>query len=381
MARLSRSLLSHVSRIPDPRKVRGQRHKFFDIIMIAVVGALCGADSWKDLVALAQVEESWLRSFLELPNGIPSHDTFERVFSMIDGKAFSECFLGWVQALQPKIARDVVAIDGKTLRGSFDEARGKSALHMVSAWSSGSGLVLGQEAVASKSNEITAIPELLKMLDLKGCIVTIDAMGCQKTIATAIAAKKADYILALKGNHGKLHSAVKLRFADLQASPEAIAHTTFSTTERNRGRLETRRTTCVEDLAFLCPEERGKWKHLRGVVQIESERTIGDKTTRETRYYLTSLTGEAPRIAKSVRAHWGIENRLHWVLDASLREDQNRTRKGDAPETCAVLRHIVLNLLRLDPSPIGSIKSRRLRAALDREYRMKALVGFPLIEK
>jgi len=372
-----RSLASHFARLADPRSAEKVRHKLLDLIILAVLGALAGADAWTEIESFAEDHEEWLRSFLQFSGGIPSHDTFGRVFSRIDPKAFTECFLSWVQAIRPLMPRDVVALDGKTLRRSFDSAAEKSALHMVSAFSHQSGLVLGQRAVDGKSNEITAIPELLKMLDLKGCIVTIDAMGCQKSIASEIVKRKADYVLALKGNQGLMASDVAEYFSWAREKQfRGIPHCYAETTEKDHGRIEIRRVWATEDLDWLNAKQ--KWAGLKSLILVESERIIGEKQSIEQRYYISSLPGkDAEALGAIVRGHWAIENRLHWVLDVSLREDQSRIRKGSAPEASAILRHIVLNLLRMDPNPKGSIKSRRMRAAGVPAYRLQAIMGFP----
>lgn len=372
-----RSLASHFAHLADPRSPEKVRHKLLDLVILAVLAALAGADAWTEVESFAEDQEDWLRSFLELPGGIPSHDTLGRVFSRIDAKSFTECFLSWVQAIRPVLPRDVVALDGKTSRRSFDTATEKSALHMVSAFSHGSGLVLGQRAVDGKSNEITAIPELLKMLDLKGCIVTIDAMGCQKAIAQEIVKAKADYVLALKGNQGLMSEEMAEYFRWAREEKfRGLPHSYAETTEKDHGRIEIRRVWATEDLDWL-PQKKN-WKGLKSAVLVESERIVGEKRSLDQRIYISSLPGsDAEGLGAIVRGHWSIENRLHWVLDVSLREDQSRIRKGSAPEAAAILRHIVLNLLRMDPNPRGSIKSRRIRAAGVPAYRLQAIMGFP----
>ena len=372
-----RSLASHFSRLADPRSPEKVRHKLLDLVILAVLAALSGADAWTEVESFAEDQEDWLRTFLELPGGIPSHDTLGRVFSRIDAKAFTDCFLSWVQAIRPVLPRDIVALDGKTLRRSFDTASEKSALHMVSAFSHASGLVLGQRAVEDKSNEITAIPELLKMRDLKGCIVTIDAMGCQKAIAAEIVKRKADYVLALKGNQGLMNEDISEYFRWAREEKfRDIPHSYAETTEKSHGRIEIRRVWATEDLDWLSGKK--DWRGLKSAVLVESERIIGEKRSLEQRIYISSLPGsDAEALGAIVRGHWSIENRLHWVLDVSLREDQSRIRKGSAPEAAAILRHIVLNLLRMDPRPRGSIKSRRIRAAGVPTYRLQAIMGFP----
>lgn len=377
MGSKTKSLACHLESLPDPRSTRGQRHVLLDILVIAILAELCGADSWEDIYRFAKSQETWLATFLALPHGIPSADTINRVFLLIDPRAFGECFLGWVRDVRKKIPGDVVALDGKTLRASL--AEGKPALHVVSAWSTANHLVLGQRAVDAKSNEITAIPELLKVLDLKGCIITIDAMGCQKEIAKAIVAKKADYILAVKANQEKLHNAIHAAFEKLDADPASVPHCTTETVETKRGRNEIRRVTTLDAVKLLPADILFGWPRLETLVRIQTECLRGGKVVSETRYFISSLLMRlVEAIAQGIRSHWGIENKLHWVLDVAFREDGNRTRKGNGPESSAILRHIVLNLLRQDPNPMGwSIKFRRMQAAMSPEYRLAALLGFP----
>lgn len=370
------SLAGHLANLPDPRKTRGLRHNLVDLIVMAVLAVMCGADSWEDIYRFARDQEEWLRSFLPLPGGVPSADTFNRVFILLDNKAFGECFLAWVRDVRKKVPRDIIAFDGKALRASMDA--GGHPLHMVSAWSCTNRLVLGQEAVDAKSNEITAIPELLKVLDLKGCIVTIDSMGCQKEIAKQITRKRADYILALKGNQAGLHKATKACFEKLDADPNGMAHHATESTETHHGRQEFRRVTCINAVSHLAEKPLLDWAKMETLVRVESRTIRAGAPAEQVRYYISTLpTDQVEAIAQGVRSHWGIENQLHWVLDVAFNEDANRTRKGNGPECSAILRHIVLNLLRQDPNPAGSIKYRRMKAAMSPEYRMAALLGFP----
>jgi predicted transposase YbfD/YdcC len=376
MGSKAKSLSDHLAAVPDPRKIRGQRHVLLDIIIIAILGTLSSVDDWEGIEEFAKDQEAWLRTFLELPHGVPSHDTFNRVFRMLDPTAFAEAFLGWVKGVRANIPGDVVALDGKTLRGSL--AEGKPALHVVSAWSTANHLVLGQRAVDVKSNEITAIPELLKVLELKGCIVTIDAMGCQKDIAKAIVARKAEYVLAVKGNQEGLHKAVIAAFVRLDANPVGIPHFSTESMESGHGRKEFRRSTALEALTHLPEEILFMWPKLESLVRIQSETLRAGKTVTEERFYISTLPmAKVETATNSVRAHWGIENELHWVLDVAFREDGLRTRMGNGPETGAILRHITLNMLRQDPNTKRSIRHRRLKAALSQEYRLAALLGFP----
>jgi predicted transposase YbfD/YdcC len=367
------ALLDHVATVPDPRIARHRWHKLSDILVIAVCAVLCGAESYPAIEDFGQEREEWLRQFLELPEGIPSHDTFNRVLRLLDPVEFQACFLRWMQAVAEVTAGEVVAIDGKALRRSFAKGTGKRAIHMVSAWASENGVVLGQRKVDTKSNEITAIPELLDLLALKGCIVTIDAMGCQRTIAQKIVEHGADYVLALKGNQPTLEQAVESFFV---TGPEAKAHRTQSEyheqTEQGHGRVETR---CAWINADLEAELRAAgWPGLQSIGMVEATRTLGGKTSVEPRFYLSSLPPDAEQFAQAVRKHWGIENQLHWSLDVTFREDQSRLRTGHGAENFAVLRHLALNLLRQEPSA-KSLPRKRLACALNPDYLLTVLLG------
>ena len=369
---LAPSITSFFSVLEDPRSDHTRRHKLIDIMTIAICGVICGADSWVELEQFGKSKEEWLKGFLELPNGIPSHDTFGRVFALLDAQQFRDCFLAWVQAVSAVTRGQVIAIDGKTLRRSHDKSLGKSAIHMVSAWASENRLVLGQTKVAEKSNEITAIPELLALLDISGCIVTIDAMGCQKEIARLIIEDSGDYVLALKENQGQLYREVKELFEDegLVAS-EGDFHETVN---KGHGRLEHRRCWSIADQEYISYLNlKGEWRGLRSVAKVTGERRIGEKVSIESRYYISSLPGDAEQLLRAVREHWGIENSLHWVLDIAFREDESRVRKGHGPENLATMRHMALNLLRRETSSKGGVKARRLRAGWDETYLLKVL--------
>jgi predicted transposase YbfD/YdcC len=366
------SLVYHFSIIEDPRMERGKEHRLSDILVIAVCAMLCGAEHFVDFAEFGKAKEGFLRTFLELPNGIPSHDTFRRVFALIDPRQFADGFRRWTEGLRQALGAEVVAIDGKTLRRSHARAKGQEPIHMVSAWARENGLVLGQRKVADKSNEITAIPELLRVLQLAGCIVTIDAMGCQTKIAQAIVAAQADYVLALKGNQGTLHDEVRSYLEDARAEgfPE-IAHAFLETSERGHGRSETRRYWITEEIGWL--SQHAQWEKLRAVGLVESVREVHGQTTVERRFYLTSLAADAPNFARAVRGHWAIENSLHWSLDVSFAEDQCRVRTGYAAENLAILRHLTLNLLKQETTKKRGLKGKQKNASWDHSYLLKLL--------
>jgi predicted transposase YbfD/YdcC len=367
------SISRHFAALTDPRIERTREHRLVEIVTIALCAVVCGADDWVAIETFGRAKEAWLRTFLALPGGIPSHDTFGRVFARLDPDEFRACFLAWVRAVAgPAAAAGVIAVDGKTLRRSHDRGRGTAALHLVSAWASAGGLVLGQLATEEKSNEITAIPALLRLLALEGGTVTIDAMGCQTAIAAQVIEQGADYVLALKDNHPSLHERVRLAFADARAAAgtgrDALGWDVAATLDAGHGRIERRRCFALGDpeyLAYLDPT--GAWAGLRSVALIESERRTGDQVSLELRYYLSSLPPDAARLGRAIRDHWGIENRLHWVLDVAFREDDSRVRAGHGPENLAIVRHFALNLLRTDQAR-GSIAKKRFRAALDDRY-------------
>lgn len=375
MARpVSTSIADHFRKLPDPRVRRTRRHALVDILVITLCAAICGADDWVAIARFGRAKRKWFREFLTLRHGIPSHDTFGRVFAALDPEAFKAAFLAWAQTLAELLPGDVIAIDGKTLRRTFDTAGEKAAIHMVSAWATAQGLCLGQIKTEAKSNEITAIPKLLEVLALAGRVVTIDAMGCQTAIARTIHAQGGDYVLSLKGNQTRLHEDIRLFFADARAHAfQGLPHTTAETVDGDHGRIEVRRAWATEDLAWLAGRHR--WPGLRSVVSVEATRTIGDHTTRETRFFISSLAPDAAHLARIVRSHWAIENSLHWVLDVAMNQDQTRIRTGHAPENLAILHHIALNLLKQDRTEKLGIKNKRLAAGWDHDYLLRVIMG------
>jgi len=378
------SIEAHFARLTDPRVERTRVHRLGELVTIALCAVLCGADDWVAVETFGRAKEAWLRTFLTLPGGIPSHDTFGRVFARLDPAEFQRCFIAWVQAVLGAAAGQVVAVDGKTLRRSADRTRGRDALHLVSAWATASGLVLGQEATAAKSNEITAIPRLLQLLVLEGCVVTIDAMGCQTAIAAQLQAQGADYVLALKGNQPTLERTVRTAFADRDPTgPDPWVPTeqdAAETLDKGHGRLERRRSLALSDPDLLaCLDPTGAWPGLRSVVQVQAERRQGERRAVETRYYLSSLPPNAAVLGQAIRQHWEVENRLHWVLDVCFREDACPVRVGEGAHNLAILRQLALNLLRQERTLRGSLANKRFRAALDDTYLRRLLAGLALV--
>ena len=359
--------------LEDPRMDRTKKHSLRDILTIAICAVICGADGWAQVEEFGDCKKKWFTTFLELPNGIPSHDTFGRVFAMLDPQAFEQCFLAWINELAVASEGRLVAIDGKAIRRSLDAASGKEAIHMVSAWCTANHMVLGQLAVDAKSNEITAIPKLLKLLDVKGAVVTIDAIGCQKKIAETIIDQGADYVLQLKGNQGSLHEETTELFDQcLTDDCHGIAYTTAKTTNGGHGRIEQRQIWATSEIGWFA--EKGKWKNLRSLIRVQAKRTLNGQTSDEYRYYISSLSAENPqRLLEYIRGHWAVENNLHWCLDISFADDERRIRKGHGAENYARLCRIGLNLLKAQTKHKAGIKTKRLCCGWSHDYLLRVL--------
>ncbi|WP_341528491.1 ISAs1 family transposase [Nostoc sp. UHCC 0302] len=375
------TIADHFLGIEDPRIERTKRHKLIDILTIAICAVICGAEGWIEIEMYGCAKHGWLKTFLELPNGIPSpdgdatrtHDTFARVFARIKPEQFQQCFVNWMKSIQKIIEKDIVAIDGKTLRGSYDKGSDKAAIHMVNAWAVHNRLVLGQVKTNAKSNEITAIPELLKVLEISGCIVTIDAIGCQKEIVKEIVRQDADYVITLKENQGHLHSYVESLFKiGIQTGFQGLDEGRYTTEEKGHGRKEIRHYVMISsEKAQL--NFNTDWVKLNSVGMVEHIRQEKGETTVEIRYFISSLPNNIEKFAKAVRGHWGVENSLHWVLDVALKEDECRIRKDNAPENFAVLRQIAVNLLGKEKRMKVGIKNKGFLAAMDNEYLVRVL--------
>jgi predicted transposase YbfD/YdcC len=353
--------------IADPRQDNA-RHNLHEILLIALCTMLCGGEDCSDMALFGAAKERFLRQFLTLKHGIPSHDTFSRVFRLLDPEAFAACFSRFVQRFADGL-QGVVAIDGKTLRRSFDRAAEQSPLHMLHAWSVDQRLLLGQLAVDEKSNEITAVPKLLEMLSLKGCIVTADALNCQRAIAAKVVEQGADYVLALKANQRSLHDDVRRFLSDAHREPDP----THRTVDGDHGRIETRISTVCTNIGWL--QELHAWPGLAGIGQLVRIRETASKVSSETAYYLLSAPLTAERFGEVARAHWGVENGLHWVLDVTMNEDQSRNRKDHGPENIAMLRRLALNLAKLEGSK-GSMKGKLKRAGWDDAFLTRLLAAF-----
>lgn len=368
------AIADHFSDLQDPRS-DNRSHLLLDIIVIAICAAICDADTWTDVELFGQSKEQWFRKFLELPHGIPSHDTFSRVFALIDTEQFQESFRDWIAAVEERTEGEIVALDGKQLRRSHDKAKGKKAIYMVSAWASENSLVLGQRKVDDRSNEITAVPQLLDMLEVAGCIVTTDAMNCQVETAKKVIENDADYVFVVKENQPRLLETIQGLFDDPNEM-RWVDTDSEATVDEKHGRTETRQcwtTSDPEYLAYIA--SFADWPGLRSIGMIEARRSTKEGTSIKRRYFISSLESNAKRLLHAVRTYWGIENKLHWVLDLAFREDESRIRKGNGPENSAVLRHIALNLLRREDTAKISIRAKRKKAGWDNDYLLKVLMA------
>jgi len=366
-------LLRAFADLEDPRMDRTKKHSLADLLTIAICAVLCGADGWVQVAAFGRCKEDWFRTFLDLPNGIPSHDTFGRVFALLDPAAFEACFLRWIADLAVASHGRLIAIDGKTIRRSLDAANDKAAIHLVSAWCQVNQMVLGQVATDAKSNEITAIPKLLALLDLEGAVVTIDAAGCQKKIARQIVDQGGHYILQLKGNQSGLHAETRELFDHcLRDDCHGVAYTTAATTDGGHGRVEQRRIWATGEVGWFA--ERDRWANLRTLIRVEARRTVDGRTSTENRFYLTDLPPDDPAaLLTYIREHWGVENGLHWCLDISFEDDDRRIRKGHGAENFARLSRIGLNLLKAQTRHKVGLKTKRLCCGWDHDYLLRVL--------
>jgi predicted transposase YbfD/YdcC len=374
-AEIRERIASCFAELQDPRQPMNQAHLFLDLLVISICAIVCGADDWEAVADYAVAKEVWLATFLALPGGPPAHDTFWRVFRHLDGEQFQRCFLHWVGEMVELKAGQVIALDGKQVRRSHDKSEGQASIHMLSAWATENQLVLGQLRVDEKTNEIMALPELLAALDLSGCIVTVDALGCQTAVAQAVIDGGGDYLFALKENHPLLYEDTVLLFSDLAAagvdlSPEVVARDV----NKDHGRIEIRQAWVVSD-ADILHALRGteKWPHLTALVKVDAERILPDKRERNTRYYLASFPIQADQAITMTRHHWHIENCLHWVLDIAFREDECRIRKDNGAQNFVILRHIALNLLKQEMTCKLGIKNKRLKAGWDQKYLLAVL--------
>jgi predicted transposase YbfD/YdcC len=363
-------LLKSIQQLPDPR-TRWTQHSLIDIVTIAIMAVLSGADDWNALQAYGEAKQDWLSGFLELPNGIPSHDTFNNVISRINPVAFAECCIGWMREAAANIGAQVISIDGKELRNSYDREKEQNSLHLVSAWVSSHHLLLGQVKTEEKSNEITAIPKLLELINIKGHIVTIDAMGAQKKIAQQIVKQEGDYIFSLKGNQCNLHKGVEKAFEEATRKEwEGVRHEAYQTIEAGHGRIEKRRYYAMPAAMVEMPEG---WETMQSIVMIERERTYRKKTSLEVQYYISSLSADIEKISNAIRSHWGVENQLHWSIDVVFGEDKSRIRTGHGSENFATMRRQTLGLLKKDTSLKKSIRLKRYHAAMDNDYLARVL--------
>ena len=365
------SIASHFSELADPRTdTRRIRHQLKDMLVIAISAVICGADSWVAVESFGHAKFKWLSRLLKLPNGIPSHDTFSRVFGLLDSVVFERCFINWIKQVIEVTDGQVVAVDGKHLRRSYDTATDQGAIRLVSAWATSQSVTLGQLKVADHSNEIPAIPPLLEMLALSGCIVTTDAMGCHPQIAQQIVDADADYVLALKANQGQLHEDVKLLFDGIldKRLPD-VQTDTAQTIDGDPGRIETRTAITLSDPALIAPLRGSQtFVNLNSVIKVTAQREQHGQTTVKSRYYISSLPGDADQLLNAIRTHWAIENCCHWVLDVAFDEDGCRIRKNNGSQNFAILRRIALNLLKAEPTAKVGVATKRLKAAWDTDY-------------
>jgi predicted transposase YbfD/YdcC len=368
---MTTNLFDHFSPLEDPRVDRHKLHDLMDIIVLTICAMASGAEGWEAIEQFGKEKQDWLRQFIPLKNGVPSHDCIASVLCRLSPKRFQACFIDWTRALAERSGGEVIAVDGKTARGSRDRKNGRSPLHMVSAWACNNRLVLGQEATQEKSNEITAIPKLLALLELKGCLVTIDAMGCQRNIVAQIVEQGGDYVLGLKGNQGALHEAVEEFFTTARDNGfKEVAYDECEEVDKDHGRLERRRYWVSETLCSL--PHIDKWKGLRSIGMVERECLQGDTRTVERRYFINSIPAQAKPFAHAVRAHWGVENPLHWRLDVVFGDDASRIRKGNGPAIMTSIRHLCMNLFEKEPSTLSLAKKRR-KAAWNDDYRAKVI--------
>lgn len=371
------SISEHFAGVDDPRVACLVTHPLINLMTITLCAVIAGADNWSEVATFGEGKQAWLASFLDLSAGIPSHDTFSLVFARLNPEQLQDGFISWVRAVYQRATGDVVAVDGKKLRHSFDTAEEQPMLTMVSAWATEAEVVLGQVAVAEGSNEITAIPKLLRLLDLSGCIVTIDAIGCQKEVAQQIVGQQADYLLAVKGNQEHLLADVELLFRLAEQNDYAKVDCHYArTTNKGHNRIEVRHCWAIagqESLQFL--QDYAQWPQLQTVIRIDSVRHVGQSVSRQSRYYISSLPNDAEHLLQVKRSHWAIENGLHWVLDIAFREDDSRVRKGNGARNLALFRHMAVNLLKNEKTAKGGIHNKRMQAAWNEHYLVKVLAG------
>jgi predicted transposase YbfD/YdcC len=371
--KLQESFQKSLGHLKDPRVERTKKHLLIDILAIALLAVISGAEGWGDIETYGKAKEDWLKNFLSLKNGIPSHDTFSRVLAALSPQEFQKSFSIWIENITRQLGVKVIGIDGKSFKQSYNRNRQQKALVLVSAWCQEHHLVLGQEKVDSKSNEITAIPKLLEQLDITGCVVTLDAMGTQKEIAAQICRKKGDYILALKANQAGLHQETIDCFKKAENGQLGSTQCSqFQTLEKNHSRIEKRKIQTLP-ASVLSAHRRSQWEKIKTIIRVERERSLWNKSTHEVVYYLSSLEVNAQTFGEKIRSHWGIENTLHWTLDVTFREDLSRIRRDNAPENFAILRRFALNLINQEKSFKGSVRQKRFQAGLNNDYLLKIL--------